>query len=99
MLVCKECGDKFIWTAGAQQFFRDKGLQNIPKRCRDCGAKYKEQLREKHRLNWIQCRICKKKAEVPFKPKNDDVLCQECFDAEIEKRNELILKSGESLPE
>ena len=31
-LVCKDCGDKFIWTEGEQKFFIDKGLQNIPKR-------------------------------------------------------------------
>ena len=99
VLVCKECGDKFIWTAGEQQFFRDKGLQNIPKRCKPCGEKFKAQLREKHPMNWIHCRKCNKKAEVPFEPKSDDILCEECFKEEIKNRNKKVEAAGFSVPE
>ena len=98
-LICKECGNKFIWTAGEQKFFIDKGLQNIPKRCKICTAKYKAQLHEKHPSFWIKCKSCGKKAEVPFEPKSDEVYCEDCFKKEIEKRDQSILALGEKVPE
>ena len=99
VLNCKDCGDKFIWTIGEQQFFYDKGLKNIPKRCKPCAEKYKAQLREKHPMNWIKCKKCNKKAEVPFEPKSDDILCEDCFTKEIERRNRKIIEFGLKLPE
>jgi len=47
---------------------------------------------------WIKCKKCKKKAEVPFEPKSDDVLCEECFSKEIDKRNKKIIEAGLTLP-
>ena len=38
-LQCVDCGSTFIWTAGEQAFFADKGFRNEPKRCRGCKAK------------------------------------------------------------
>jgi len=99
LLMCKDCGEKYVWTAGEQKFFLDKGLQNIPKRCKVCTAKYKDKLREKHPLFWVKCKSCKKKAEVPFEPKSDDVYCEECFNKKIAERDETILKLGERVPE
>jgi len=99
VLVCKDCNNKFLWTAGEQKFFYDKGLQNIPKRCKICVAKYKEKLHEKHPVWQIKCRICQKKAEVPFEPKSDDILCEICFNKELEKRDKAITALGEKVPE
>ncbi len=98
-LACKDCGNKFIWTKGEQKFFLDKGLQNIPKRCKICTAKYKNKLREKHPMWWIKCKRCGKKTEVSFEPKSDLVYCEECFKKEIDKRDKAILAMGEKIPE
>ena len=98
-LVCKDCGNKFIWTTGEQKFFLDKGLQNIPKRCKICANEYKNKLREKHPMFWIKCNGCGKKTEVSFEPKSEKVFCEECFRKEIEKRNQAILAMGEKVPE
>lgn len=98
-LICKDCGQKFIWTAGEQKFFIDKDLKNIPKRCKVCTAMYKNQLREKHPAWWVKCSSCGKKAEVSFEPKSEDVLCEKCFLSEIAKRDEAIKALGEKLPE
>lgn len=98
-LVCKDCGNKFIWTAGEQKFFIDKGLENIPKRCKICTATYKNQLREKHPAWWVKCTECGKKAEVSFEPKTEDILCENCFDKEVEIRNADIKSLGENVPE
>ena len=37
-LVCKDCGKDFVFTAGEQEFYAQKGLTNEPKRCPDCRA-------------------------------------------------------------
>lgn len=98
VLNCKDCGDKFIWTEGEQQFFYDKGLKNVPKRCKECAETYKAKLREKHPMQWIKCKKCRKKAEVPFEPKSADILCEDCFRKEIEKRNQKVAEAGLTLP-
>ncbi|MEI8143205.1 MAG: zinc-ribbon domain containing protein [Candidatus Berkelbacteria bacterium] len=90
ILICKDCGNKFAFTTGEQKFFIDKGLQNIPKRCKPCAAKFRAALHEKHPVWWIKCKNCGKKAEVPFEPLSEDILCESCFGAEIEKRDKAI---------
>jgi len=98
-LFCKDCGSKFIWTAGEQKFFIEKGLQNIPKRCKVCTSKNRDKLREKHPNWWIKCQKCGKKNEVPFEPLSEDVFCEECFLREIEQRDKNIQALGENPPQ
>ena len=38
VLKCGECGAEFVFTAGEQMFFADKGFKNEPKRCKACKA-------------------------------------------------------------
>ena len=35
-LKCKECGQEFVFTAGEQEFYAEKGFQNEPTRCKEC---------------------------------------------------------------
>ena len=35
-LVCKECGQEFVFTAGEQEFYAERGFQNEPQRCKAC---------------------------------------------------------------
>lgn len=35
-LVCKECGNEFVFTASEQEFYREKGFVNKPKVCKTC---------------------------------------------------------------
>jgi len=37
-LVCSDCGAEFAFTAGEQDFYRQKGFTHEPKRCRNCRA-------------------------------------------------------------
>lgn len=30
VLVCKECGEEFVFTAGEQEFYAEKGFENEP---------------------------------------------------------------------
>ena len=42
-LICKECGREFVFTAGEQEFYAEKGFRNEPTRCKECRAKRKAQ--------------------------------------------------------
>lgn len=78
-LTCKECSKEFVWSAGEQKFYNDKGLTNPPGRCPDCRKNKKEQ-RGNRPMHSIICKQCGKEGQVPFEPRNpDDVLCAECF--------------------
>jgi len=35
-IVCKDCGTEFVFTAGEQEFYAEKGFQNEPVRCKEC---------------------------------------------------------------
>jgi CxxC-x17-CxxC domain-containing protein len=35
-LTCAECGTEFIFTAGEQAFYAEKGFTNEPRRCPTC---------------------------------------------------------------
>lgn len=35
-LVCQDCGNEFVFNAGEQEFYKEKGLDNEPKRCKEC---------------------------------------------------------------
>jgi hypothetical protein len=35
-LICRDCGEPFIFTAGEQEFYADKGFLNEPTRCPRC---------------------------------------------------------------
>ena len=80
-LVCKDCGNEFVFTAGEQEFYAEKGFENEPQRCADCRKARKESLRRNRRMFEIVCADCGKVDSVPFEPKNDKpVYCSECFE-------------------
>ena len=77
-LVCKDCGAEFVFTAGEQEFYAEKGFQNEPTRCKAC-RQARKATREMHDAI---CANCGKPTQVPFEPKGDrPVYCSECFAA------------------
>ena len=44
-LVCKECGNEFVFTAGEQEFYAERGFQNEPQRCKACRDARKQATR------------------------------------------------------
>ena len=80
-LVCKDCGNEFVFTAGEQEFYAEKGFVNEPKRCKACrDAKKGESGRAGREMYTAVCASCGGEASVPFQPREDRaVLCSECF--------------------
>lgn len=50
-LVCKDCGNEFVWTAGEQEFYQQKGLVNQPVRCPECRKKRKAEREARESQN------------------------------------------------
>ena len=46
-LICEDCGKEFVFSAGEQEFYAQKGLQNTPKRCQDCRKARKHKSKRK----------------------------------------------------
>ena len=45
ILICSECGEEFVFTGAAQQYFVERGYTEDPKRCKTCHTKYKKTQR------------------------------------------------------
>lgn len=79
-LKCKDCGADFIFTAGEQEFYAEKGFENEPQRCKACRDAKKNAGRGPRTFFEATCAVCGGVAKVPFEPKGDrPVLCSECF--------------------
>jgi CxxC-x17-CxxC domain-containing protein len=76
-LKCSECGEMFVFSAGEQQFFRDRGFNHDPKRCKQCKQISAKGVRvETH----VKCSECGIDTTVPFKPTGKrPVLCSSCL--------------------
>ncbi len=88
-LVCKDCGQEFIWTSGEQEFFASRGLQNQPGRCQSCrgarragaGGGRSEGYGGSREMFTATCSNCGREARVPFQPRGDKpVYCSSCFE-------------------
>ena len=85
-LKCKDCGADFVFTAGEQEFYAEKGFENEPQRCKACRDAKKMNGRGGRQFFDAVCASCGGPARVPFEPKGDrPVLCSECF---AKQRNE-----------
>ena len=79
-LICKECGQEFVFTAGEQEFYAEKGFQNEPQRCKECRTARKSARRANREYFTATCAACGAEAKVPFQPREDrPVYCSECF--------------------
>ena len=101
-ILCIDCGKDFTWTVGEQVFFRDKGLKNPPKRCKECKQAKNERLASiataqatgiKQKIEVaVYCARCTGYTTVPFYPSQGrPVYCRSCF----LEMNPIILNGGE----
>lgn len=80
-LVCKSCGNEFVFTAGEQEFFAEKGFVNEPQRCKECRDKKKAAARAARKMHDAVCANCGAECQVPFVPSGErPVYCNECFE-------------------
>ena len=96
-ITCVDCGEEFLFTAGEQAFYRERGLTNEPTRCKSCREKRKAGRsttggagggggssygRSEKQMYPATCSNCGRETEVPFMPTaGRAVLCRDCFNA------------------
>ena len=79
-LVCKECGNEFVFTAGEQEFYAEKGFTNEPQRCKACRQARKNAAKTEREFFETVCAECGGTARIPFKPvEGKSYYCSECF--------------------
>jgi len=79
-LRCRECSADFVWTAGEQAFFEEKGLLNQPQRCPNCRAQRRQNRSANRRMFEVVCAECGATTQVPFEPREGrPVYCSDCF--------------------
>lgn len=92
VLVCRDCGQEFVFTAREQEFYAEKGFQNEPGRCPACRQARKQATagrnsgggyaRAQRRMYPAVCASCGAETEVPFQPSGDKpVYCRDCYQA------------------
>jgi len=86
-LTCRDCGQEFVWTAGEQEFYASRGLQNPPSRCPSCRAARRASQGAggggggPREMFTATCSSCGREARVPFQPRGDKpVYCSSCFE-------------------
>ncbi len=83
-LVCRDCGAEFVFTAGEQEFYAEKGFQNEPTRCKACRQTRKARPANGEPRESFEtvCAACGAPTRVPFIPKSDrPIYCSDCFAA------------------
>lgn len=82
-IICKDCGQEFIFTAGEQEFYAEHGFQNEPQRCKTCrNAKRSNGSHGNNTRPMFDavCSECGEPCKVPFEPKSDHpIYCRECY--------------------
>lgn len=83
IIVCKDCGQEFTFTAREQEFFAEKGFTNEPQRCKACrDARKGNNTRPRNDRPMFDavCASCGRPCKVPFEPRSDrPVYCSDCF--------------------
>ena len=83
-IKCRDCGEEFVFTAGEQAFYKERGFQHEPTRCRGCRDVKKRQGggaaagglsassmsmgASSREFHEAVCSSCGVTTQVPFKP-------------------------------
>ena len=83
-ITCRDCGNEFIFSVSEQEFYKEKGFENEPVRCKPCRNNRKSQRGAgpggQRQMYEVTCAECGKQTEVPFRPTGEKpVYCRDCF--------------------
>ncbi len=85
-LRCSDCSLEFTFSAGEQEFYASRGLQNEPRRCPECRRARKAERSGSggygapRQMFPAVCAECGQDTEVPFEPREDrPVYCSDCY--------------------
>ena len=89
MIRCVSCGADFTFTAGEQEFYKNRGLSHEPTRCRSCREARKQGRSDAaapimspgdRSFTTVVCSGCGMETRVPFAPTaSRPVYCRDCY--------------------
>ena len=83
ILVCHQCGEQFAYDESEQAFYKERGFENDPKRCKACRmSKHALESAQKPKKEMYPavCAECGAQTELPFRPTGDKpVYCYACL--------------------
>jgi len=85
-LVCRDCQGAFVFSVGEQEFYREKGLINVPRRCPNCRVLIRVKNSGKSLLSTaeVACADCGAPTRVPFQPNgHKPVFCALCYKTKV----------------
>ena len=92
VIQCRDCGAEFVFTAGEQSFFSERGFMD-PVRCPACRSQRRRERNDNpadgsagggsRPMYDVICDQCGQPAKVPFEPRQGrPVYCRDCFQAQ-----------------
>ncbi|HOY66402.1 MAG TPA: zinc-ribbon domain containing protein [Candidatus Ozemobacteraceae bacterium] len=83
---CRNCGKPFTFTVSEQQFYKERGFEHEPVRCKGCRDQRKTTRGGPSsgpgpkQMHTVTCSECGQETQVPFKPTGEKpVYCRDCF--------------------
>ncbi len=84
-LVCRACGNEFMFEVDEKLLYEKMGFANMPGRCKVCRGSdkaLKVAVKPEKETYSAICDECGRETQLPFKPKGDKpVYCKACFTA------------------
>lgn len=83
IIICKDCGAEFVFSAQEQELFATRGLKNEPKRCYACREALKQANKAaaaEAREAGVVCAICGGDVTAQFRSTPRKVVyCRKCY--------------------
>ena len=99
-LICKDCGESFIFSKDDQKFYAKQGFTNAPARCKKCREEFQKKKYSGQELVNVKCYKCKKVGKIVTKPTiPNKVLCADCFSEELENEKKRLISLPATLSE
>ncbi len=84
-LTCAVCRAEFVFSAGEQRFYAEKGFTHEPRRCKNCKSKRgpadaSDRQSQARAVTTTVCSQCGKETTLPFRPtQGRPVYCLQCY--------------------
>lgn len=90
-LLCKDCGQPFIFTAKEQQFFVKQGFEHVPTRCANCRTVLREKREAGKSFTSIKCRATGKIGRLPLAVDDpNDCYTAEAFEQAFNEKGRFV---------
>ena len=93
ILVCADCGGKFVFPVDEQQFYASRGIRSKPSRCQRCRERLKNDrfeaaLRDPAKRFVYRCDLCSRQFVLTMQIRSARYVCPACAPGVLPKTEE-----------